>query len=88
MSPLVTSVLDGYNVCIFAYGQTGSGKTYTMTGPAGLSAAAKGADSDGTSGVNTRALSELLRGDKQSIYTSCARILVTVAFVAIESMGQ
>ena len=22
---LVTSVLDGYNVCIFAYGQTGSG---------------------------------------------------------------
>jgi len=30
--PLATSVLDGYNVCIFAYGQTGSGKTYTMTG--------------------------------------------------------
>ncbi|XP_016185288.1 phospholipase A1-Igamma1, chloroplastic-like [Arachis ipaensis] len=29
--PLVRSVLDGYNVCIFAYGQTGSGKTYTMT---------------------------------------------------------
>ena len=31
--PLATSVLDGYNVCIFAYGQTGSGKTYTMEGP-------------------------------------------------------
>uniref|UniRef100_A0A0G4IFR3 Kinesin-like protein n=1 Tax=Chromera velia CCMP2878 TaxID=1169474 RepID=A0A0G4IFR3_9ALVE len=30
--PLATSVLDGYNVCIFAYGQTGSGKTYTMSG--------------------------------------------------------
>ena len=28
--PLVVSVLDGYNVCIFAYGQTGSGKTHTM----------------------------------------------------------
>lgn len=28
--PLVRSVMDGYNVCIFAYGQTGSGKTYTM----------------------------------------------------------
>ncbi|XP_077342714.1 kinesin-like protein KIF25 isoform X1 [Lithobates pipiens] len=31
--PLITSVLDGYNVCIMAYGQTGSGKTYTMMGP-------------------------------------------------------
>lgn len=30
--PLVRSVLDGYNGCIFAYGQTGSGKTYTMDG--------------------------------------------------------
>jgi Kinesin-like protein len=33
IKPLITSVLDGYNVCIFAYGQTGSGKTYTMEGP-------------------------------------------------------
>ena len=32
MQPLVRSVLDGFNVCIFAYGQTGSGKTYTMVG--------------------------------------------------------
>lgn len=31
--PLIRSVLDGYNVCIFAYGQTGSGKTYTMVKP-------------------------------------------------------
>ncbi|XP_059420599.1 kinesin-like protein KIFC3 isoform X3 [Carassius carassius] len=29
---LVTSCIDGFNVCIFAYGQTGSGKTYTMEG--------------------------------------------------------
>lgn len=41
--PLVRSVLDGYNVCIFCYGQTGSGKTYTMS----------------ASGINTRALHDL-----------------------------
>uniref|UniRef100_A0A803P7Y5 Kinesin motor domain-containing protein n=1 Tax=Cannabis sativa TaxID=3483 RepID=A0A803P7Y5_CANSA len=49
--PLIRSVLDGYNVCIFAYGQTGSGKTYTMTGP--------NASSKENWGVNYRALSDL-----------------------------
>ncbi|CAA0828237.1 P-loop nucleoside triphosphate hydrolases superfamily protein with CH (Calponin Homology) domain [Striga hermonthica] len=49
--PLVRSVLDGYNVCIFAYGQTGSGKTYTMTGPRDLT--------EHSQGVNYRALSDL-----------------------------
>lgn len=29
VAALVTSVMDGYNVCIFAYGQTGSGKVNT-----------------------------------------------------------
>ncbi|XP_071818746.1 kinesin-like protein KIF25 [Apostichopus japonicus] len=33
IKPLLTSLLDGYNVCMMAYGQTGSGKTYTMLGP-------------------------------------------------------
>ncbi|KAJ8513343.1 hypothetical protein OPV22_003777 [Ensete ventricosum] len=51
IQPLVRSVLDGYNVCIFAYGQTGSGKTYTMTGP--HSATEK------EWGVNYRALNDL-----------------------------
>ncbi|XP_042422489.1 kinesin-like protein KIN-14C isoform X1 [Zingiber officinale] len=49
--PLIRSVIDGYNVCIFAYGQTGSGKTYTMTGPDG------GSEKDW--GVNFRALNDL-----------------------------
>lgn len=31
---LSTSLLDGFNCCLFAYGQTGSGKTFTMEGPA------------------------------------------------------
>lgn len=31
--PIITSCVDGYNVCILAYGQTGSGKTFTMQGP-------------------------------------------------------
>ncbi|XP_022935410.1 kinesin-like protein KIN-14I isoform X2 [Cucurbita moschata] len=51
MQPLVRSVLDGYNVCIFAYGQTGSGKTFTMTGPKELT--------EKSQGVNYRALGDL-----------------------------
>lgn len=45
--PLIVSVMDGYNVCIFAYGQTGSGKTFTMEG------------SESQPGVNYRALGSL-----------------------------
>ncbi|KAG6437767.1 hypothetical protein SASPL_102695 [Salvia splendens] len=55
--PLIRSVLDGYNVCIFAYGQTGSGKTYTMTGPKELTPESLG--------VNYRALSDLFAISKQ-----------------------
>jgi flagellar biosynthesis GTPase FlhF len=32
LEPLMTSVIDGYNVCILAYGPTGSGKTFTIMG--------------------------------------------------------
>ncbi|KAL2523802.1 Kinesin KP1 [Abeliophyllum distichum] len=55
--PLIRSVLDGYNVCIFAYGQTGSGKTYTMSGP----------DLTTTEswGVNYRALHDLFSISKE-----------------------
>lgn len=51
IQPLVQSVLDGYNACIFAYGQTGSGKTYTMMGPHGAT--------EEQWGVNYRALNDL-----------------------------
>uniref|UniRef100_A0A0E0PZ37 Kinesin motor domain-containing protein n=1 Tax=Oryza rufipogon TaxID=4529 RepID=A0A0E0PZ37_ORYRU len=51
IQPLIRSVLDGYNVCIFAYGQTGSGKTYTMTGPENAT--------EKDWGVNYRALNDL-----------------------------
>ena len=47
--PVVRSVMDGFNVCIFAYGQTGTGKTFTM----------EGVPED--RGVNYRALEELFR---------------------------
>ncbi|XP_076588125.1 uncharacterized protein LOC143321584 [Chaetodon auriga] len=46
---VITSCVDGYNVCILAYGQTGSGKTYTMMG------------SKDDPGVNIRSVRELLR---------------------------
>ncbi|MED6175290.1 Kinesin-like protein KIN-14F [Stylosanthes scabra] len=55
--PLVRSVLDGYNVCIFAYGQTGSGKTYTMSGP--------DLTNEETWGVNYRALRDLFHITKE-----------------------
>ncbi|XP_067933165.1 kinesin-like protein klp-3, partial [Watersipora subatra] len=54
---IITSCVDGYNVCIIAYGQTGAGKTHTMMGP-----------SDDV-GVNIRAIQELLRltNERESI---------------------
>ncbi|KAH6762507.1 P-loop nucleoside triphosphate hydrolases superfamily protein with CH domain-containing protein [Perilla frutescens var. hirtella] len=51
--PLIRSVLDGYNVCIFAYGQTGSGKTFTME------------LTKESLGVNYRALSDLFEISEQ-----------------------
>ncbi|XP_033647576.1 kinesin-like protein klp-3 [Asterias rubens] len=47
--PIITSCVDGYNVCIMAYGQTGSGKTFTMMG------------TKDDPGVNVRSIRELLK---------------------------
>ncbi|KAM6563992.1 hypothetical protein CsatB_023990 [Cannabis sativa] len=52
-SPMVISVLDGYNVCIFAYGQTGTGKTFTMEG------------TEQNRGVNYRTLEQLFQISKE-----------------------
>ncbi|KAF8055758.1 KIN14F [Scenedesmus sp. PABB004] len=66
--PLIRSVLDGYNVCIFAYGQTGSGKTHTMSGT--CPGAPEGR------GINYRALDDLfgLRDARAGEYTYTFRV--------------
>merc|ERR1712166_642552 len=50
VAPLISSVLDGYNVCIFAYGQTGSGKTFTMEGDSA---------NDQNAGISKRAVNDI-----------------------------
>ncbi|XP_059644265.1 kinesin-like protein KIN-14R [Cornus florida] len=65
-SPMVISVLDGYNVCIFAYGQTGTGKTFTMEGTLQ------------NRGVNYRTLEELFRIAKERSETFTYDISVSV----------
>ncbi|XP_069930675.1 kinesin-like protein KIF25 isoform X2 [Oryctolagus cuniculus] len=55
--PLLTSLLDGYNMCIMAYGQTGSGKSYTMLGRHAEAEPAHGDDR----GLVPRAARELFR---------------------------
>ena len=51
--PIITSCVDGYNVCLIAYGQTGAGKTYTMMGP------------PNNPGVNIRSMEELFKITKE-----------------------
>ncbi|CAI9111414.1 OLC1v1011635C2 [Oldenlandia corymbosa var. corymbosa] len=73
-SPMVTSVLDGYNVCIFAYGQTGTGKTFTMEGTVA------------ERGVNYRTLEELFKISRERSETSKYNISVSVLEVYNEQI--
>ncbi|XP_068656852.1 kinesin-like protein KIN-14R isoform X2 [Aristolochia californica] len=73
-SPLVVSVLDGYNVCIFAYGQTGTGKTFTMEG------------TERNRGVNYRTLEELFKVANERKDTFSYQISVSVLEVYNEQI--
>ncbi|NXI53492.1 KIF25 protein, partial [Chloroceryle aenea] len=61
VAPLLTSLLDGYNVCIMAYGQTGSGKTYTMLGPQLEENFAYAIEDESELGIIPRATQEVFR---------------------------
>ncbi|KZV52020.1 hypothetical protein F511_10240, partial [Dorcoceras hygrometricum] len=73
-SPVVISVLDGYNVCIFAYGQTGTGKTFTMEGI------------EANRGVNYRTLEELFKIASERSDTYSYSISVSVLEVYNEQI--
>ncbi|XP_032264128.1 kinesin-like protein KIF25, partial [Phoca vitulina] len=59
--PLLTSLLDGYNVCVLAYGQTGCGKSYTMLGPHSKEARIPPWGPHSDLGIMPRAAGELFR---------------------------
>ncbi|KAF7242731.1 Kinesin-like protein KIFC3 [Varanus komodoensis] len=71
---LVTSCIDGYNVCIFAYGQTGAGKTYTMEGV------------PENPGINQRALQLLFSEVQAKAFDWNYRITVSVAEIYNEAL--
>jgi len=73
-TPFATSVLDGFNVCIFAYGQTGTGKTFTMEGI------------EGARGVNYRILEELFRTIKEREVIFLYEVTVSVLEVYNEQI--
>ncbi|KAJ6337684.1 hypothetical protein OIU76_007377 [Salix suchowensis] len=73
-SALVTSVLDGYNVCMFAYGQTGTGKTFTMEG------------TEQNRGVNYRTLHQLFKIAEERKETVTYDISVSVLEVYNEQI--
>jgi kinesin family member C2/C3 len=74
-APLIDSVVDGFNVCIFAYGQTGSGKTFTMGGGEGEQ-----------KGINTRALERLFQIIDDRKETEVSTVTVSVLEIYCEQI--
>lgn len=68
--PLVASVLEGYNGCVFAYGQTGTGKTFTM----------EGVDDDENRGIIPRAFEQIWSHINR---TTGVEFLVSVRYLEI-----
>uniref|UniRef100_A0A2C9UFK6 Kinesin motor domain-containing protein n=1 Tax=Manihot esculenta TaxID=3983 RepID=A0A2C9UFK6_MANES len=75
VAPFATSVLDGYNVCIFAYGQTGTGKTFTMEG------------TEEPRGVNCRILDEIFHiiKEQNNIFRSLSALGDVISTLATKS---
>ncbi|KAK3796846.1 hypothetical protein RRG08_015008 [Elysia crispata] len=72
--PIITSCVDGYNVCLLAYGQTGSGKTFTMMGP------------DDNPGINIRAITELLKVCSERAETKSYNLKVSMVEIYNETV--
>ncbi|KHN28807.1 Kinesin-4, partial [Glycine soja] len=73
-TPFATSVLEGFNVCIFAYGQTGTGKTFTIEG------------TKEAQGVNFRTLEKMFDIIKERHKLYCYNISVSVLEVYNEQI--
>ncbi|KAK3103694.1 hypothetical protein FSP39_021089 [Pinctada imbricata] len=71
---IITSCVDGYNVCLMAYGQTGSGKTFTMMGP------------ENNPGINIRAMKELFEVCKERAETITYSLRVSLIEIYNETI--
>ncbi|XP_035826155.1 kinesin-like protein KIN-14D [Aplysia californica] len=72
--PIITSCVDGYNVCLLAYGQTGSGKTFTMMGP------------ENNPGINIRAITELLKVCSERTETKKYKLKISMVEIYNETV--
>ncbi|XP_061187392.1 kinesin-like protein klp-3 [Saccostrea echinata] len=71
---IISSCVDGYNVCLMAYGQTGSGKTFTMMGP------------ENNPGINIRAMKELFDVCKERVDTVTYTLKVSLIEIYNETI--